>query len=232
LTNVTNGGLLLEERENMAADGDMYAQRKVWGFPRLCAAARDNAPTEKLVEIEKKCISNMLSNGYAVPSLRPSIEKAYAVLLSANTELGLESANQLRTRLIESIHKIGRDYIDAPSSDDVSKIVRQVALEVLEGANPYPSKQKFEEKCCDKLLVFWLHRFGWDSFSANVMKNGRLSRKSYEKISAVACQQAKLEVSELIHMAMQSRNGRLSRRILKREKPIIHTLIGLNVELK
>lgn len=46
----------------MAADGDMYAQRKAWGFNRLCAAARDHAPVEKLVEIEKKSVRNMLSN--------------------------------------------------------------------------------------------------------------------------------------------------------------------------
>jgi hypothetical protein len=32
LTNVIEDGLFALERKNMAADGDMFAQRKVWGY--------------------------------------------------------------------------------------------------------------------------------------------------------------------------------------------------------
>lgn len=216
----------------MAADGDMYAQRKAWGYNRLCAAARDHAPTEKLVEIEKKNVRNMLSNGYAVPSLKKSIEQAYSILEGSNAELGLESVPQRRTRLIESLHSIERDFIEAPSSVDVSKVVRQVALDILAGEQNCPPIQNFEKRCCEALGDFWLHRCGWDSFRANVMKNGGLSRESYDKMSADACQQAKPEVSELIHAAMQSREGRLPKRGSKREKIIKHTPEGLREELK
>ena len=174
----------------MAADGDMYAQRKVWGYNRLCAAARDHAPTEKLVEIEKKSVRNMLSNGYAVPSLKKSIEQAYNTLEGSNAELGFESVPQRQTRLIESLHGIERDFIEAPSSVDVSKVVRQVALEILVEGQNCPARRNFEDRCCEALGDLWLHRFGWDSFRANVMKNGGLSRESYDKMSSDASQQA------------------------------------------
>jgi hypothetical protein len=216
----------------MAADGDMYAQRKAWGYNRLCAAARDHAPVETLVEIEKKNVRNMLSNGYAVPSLQKSIEQAYSVLRGANAELGLESGTQRRARLIESLHSIERDFIEAPSSVDVSKIVCKVALEILGGEQNCPPKESFECKCCEALGDFWLHRCGWDSFRANVMKNGGLSRDAYDDMSANACQQAKPEVSKLIHEAMKSRDGRLPKRSSKRQKPIFHTPEGLREELK
>ena len=225
-------GLFLPERNDMAADGDMYAQRKVWGYNQLCAAARDHAPTEKLVEIEKKNVRNMLSNGYAVPSLKKSIEQAYGILEGLNAELGLEAVSQRRTRLIESLRSIERDFIEAPSSVDVSKVVRQVALEILAGEHNCPPRQNFEDRCCEALGDFWLHRCGWDSFRANVMKNGGLSHESYDKMSADACQQAKPEVSELIHAAMQSREGRLPKRSSKHKKPIKHTPEGLTEELK
>ena len=61
----------------MAADSDMFAQRKVRGYNQLCAAARENAPIEKLIAIEEKNVRNMLSNGYAVPSLKASVEYGF-----------------------------------------------------------------------------------------------------------------------------------------------------------
>jgi hypothetical protein len=64
----------------MAGDGDMFAQRKAWGFNRLCAGASGAAPTERLAEIEIQNVRNMLGNGYAVPSLKPSIQNAFRVL--------------------------------------------------------------------------------------------------------------------------------------------------------
>jgi hypothetical protein len=216
----------------MAADGDMYAQRRVWGYNRLCAAAREKVPTENLVEIEKKSIRNMLSNGYAVPSLKQTVDQAYSILQGSNTELGLESVPQRQTRLIETLHWIERNYIEAPSAVDVSKVIRQVALEILAGISTCPSKQSFEGKCCDAVGDFWLHRFGWDSFRANVMKNGGFSREAYDKMAADACQQAIPEVSKLIYSAMQSREGKLPKRSSKHGKAIQHTPEGLNEELK
>ena len=44
----------------MAGDGDMFAQRTAWGYSRLCAAASNGAPTERLGQIEVQCVRNML----------------------------------------------------------------------------------------------------------------------------------------------------------------------------
>ena len=98
---------------DMASDGDMYVQRKAWGYNRLCAAVCDNSSTEKLVEIETQNVGNMLGNGFAVPSLKTSIAQAHQVLESPHTELGLESAGQRRARLIQTLHGIERDFVAA-----------------------------------------------------------------------------------------------------------------------
>jgi hypothetical protein len=89
-------------------------------------------PTEKLVEIEKKNVRNMLSNGYAVPSLKKSIEQAYGILEGLNAELGLESVSQRRTRLIESLRSIERDFIEAPSSVDHEGLIQLLRNQVAE----------------------------------------------------------------------------------------------------
>jgi hypothetical protein len=212
----------------MAADGDMYAQRKAWGFNRLCAAARDHAPVEKLVEIEKKSVRNMLSNGYAVPSLKPSVECAYKLVEAHQNGLQLDSVSQTEKQLIAGIHKLQRDFIDSPNSSEVAKSILSVALSALESGQQFQSHEEFESACCSYLGKFWLNRCGWDSFRANVMKNGGLSLEAYEKMSSDACQQALPEISELIRSAMHSRNGRLPKRSGKSQKSIKHTPEGLN----
>jgi hypothetical protein len=93
----------------MAADGDMYVQRKAWGYNRLCAAVCDNAPTQKLAEIETQNVRNMLGNGFAVPSLKVSVEQAFGILESPNIELGFESAcvrfwSHARPKALEQKH--------------------------------------------------------------------------------------------------------------------------------
>ena len=218
----------MPERNNMAADGDMYAQRKVWGFNRLCAAARDHAPVEKLVEIEKKNVRNMLSNGYAVPSLKPSVECAYKLVEAHQNGLQLDSVSQTEKQLIAGIHKLQRDFIDSPNSSEVAKSILSVALSALESGQQFQSQEEFESACCSNLGKFWLRRFGWDLFQANVMKNGGLSLEAYDKMSLGACQQALPEISELIRSAMHSRNGRLPKRSGKGKKSIKHTPEGLN----
>lgn len=215
----------------MAADGDMYAQRKAWGFNRLCAAARDHAPVEKLVEIEKKSVRNMLSNGYAVPSLKPSVELAYKLVEANQNGLQLDSINQIHEQLFAGVHKLQRDFIDSPNSSEVAKSVLSIALSALESGQQFQSQVEFESACCGYLGKFWLNRCGWDSFRANVMKNGGLSLEAYEKMSTDACQQALPEISELIRLAMHSRNGRLPKRSSKNKKSIKHTPDGLNEEL-
>jgi hypothetical protein len=231
LTNVGRSGLFLSEEENMASDGDMYAQRKVWGFPKLCAAICDNAPTERLVEIETQNVCNMLGNGFAVPSLKTSIARAHQVLESPHSELGIESAGQRRARLIQTLHGIERDNIAAPSAVDVSKAVQSIGLKFLEAGNDCPSKEDFQNQCCEALGDFWLRRYGWDPFAAYTMSRAHLNPETYRQRGKVARQQAIPKISELIRTAMNSPGGRLSKRKAKRSRPINHTSDGLKEEL-
>jgi hypothetical protein len=215
----------------MAADGDMYAQRKAWGFNRLCAAARDHAPIEKLVEIEKKSVRNMLSNGYAVPSLKPSVELAYRLVEANQNGLQLNSPSEVEKQLVVGMDKLKRQFIDAPNTREIAKSVLAVALQAIESGRHFQSKEEFESACCSNLGNFWLHRFGWDLFQANVMKKGGFSHGAYEEMSSEACQQALTQISELIHLAMRSRNGRLPKCSKKNKASIKHTPEGLNEAL-
>ncbi|SRR6266446_890303 len=215
----------------MAADGDMYVQRKAWGYNRLCAAVCDNAPPEKLAEIETQNVRNMLGNGFAVPSLKVSVEQAFGILESPNTELGFESASQRRARLIETLHKVERDFVESGSAVDVSKVVRGVALKFLAGDDNCPSKQDFENRCCAALGDFWMRRYGWELFAPYVMRRAHLNQESYRLRSAAARQQAIPKISEIIQTAMTSPGGKLSKRKGKRSKSISHTPDGLKEEL-
>jgi hypothetical protein len=219
------------QNKNMASDGDMYAQRKAWGYNRLCAAVCDNSPTEKLVEIETQNVCNMLGNGFAVPSLKTSIARAHQVLESPHSELGIESAGQRRARMIQTLHGIERDFVAAASAVDVSKAVQSIGLKFLEAGNDCPSKDEFLNQCCEALGDFWIRRYGWDSFAAYAMSRTHLNPESYRQRGAVARQQAIPQISELIKTAMNSPGGRLSKRKAKRSKPINHTSDGLKEEL-
>jgi hypothetical protein len=214
----------------MASDGDMYAQRKAWGYNRLCAAVCDNSPTEKLVEIEAQNVANMLGNGFAVPSLKKSIAQAYQILNSHQIELGIESASQRRARLIQSLHGIERDSIGAASAVDVFKAVEATGLKYLEVGTDWPSEAEFQKQCCEALGDFWMRRYGWDSFAAYAMARTHLSLEAYRLRGAIARQQAVPVVSDLIRTAMDSPGGRLSKRKGKRSKPIIHTAEQLKEE--
>jgi hypothetical protein len=182
--------LIVDQRKNMAADGDMFVQRKAWGYNWLCAAVCDNAPTEKLAEIETPNVRNMLGNGFAVPSLKASIDQAFAILESPNTELGLESANQRSERLIESLHGIERKHIEAPSATDISKVVKAIALNCSASGQGAMSRQDFENRCVDALGDFWMRRYGWELFAPYVMRKARLSQESYRERSKAAREQA------------------------------------------
>mgnify|MGYP001548437804 CR=1 FL=1 len=215
----------------MAADGDMYAQRKAWGVTRLCAAARDRAPTEKLVEIEKNIFRNMLGNGFAVPSLKPLTLFAYKIIESQQNGLQLNSVSEIEKELIRGIKKLQRDYTDSPSSCEVAKSILSVSLSALESENRFGSFEEFEAVCRNSLGKFLLDRFCWNAFRTNVMKKGDLSSDEYKKMSFDATQQALPEISELIHVAMYSPKGRLSKRSRKAKAIIKHTPEGLNEEL-
>lgn len=215
----------------MAADGDMYVQRKAWGYNRLCAAVCDNAPTERLVEIETQNVRNMLGNGFAVPSLKFSVEQAFGILESPQTELGFESASQRRARLIESLHRVERDFVESASAIDVFKVVEGVALKFLGRDDTCPSRQDFENQCCAALGDFWMRRYGWELFAPYVMRRAHLNQESYHLRSAAARQQAIPRIAEIIQIAMTSPGGKLLKRKRRRSKPIIHTLDGLKEEL-
>jgi hypothetical protein len=215
----------------MASDGDMFVQRKAWGYNRLCAAVCDNSPTEKLVEIETQNVGNMLGNGFAVPSLKTSIAQAHQILESSQTELGFESAGQRCARLIQTLHGVERDYVAAPSAVDVSKAVQSIGLQYLEGGKTCPTKEDFQRLCCEALGDFWIRRYGWDSFAAYAMSRTHLNPESYRQRGAIARQKAIPQVSELILRAMNSPGGRLSKRKAKRSRPINHTSDGLKQEL-
>jgi len=215
----------------MAADGDMYVQRKAWGYNRLCAAVCDNAPTDRLAEIETQSVRNMLGNGFAVPSLKASIEHAFGILESPQVELGFESTSQRRARLIESLHKVERDFVESASSADVFRVVEGVALKILGGKDGCPSTQDFENQCCAELGDFWMRRYGWEAFKPYVMRRAHLNQESYRLRSTAARQQAIPKITEVIQMAMISPGGKLSKRKGKRSKPINHTPDGLREEL-
>jgi hypothetical protein len=231
LTKVRNRGFF-EQQKIMAGDGDMFSQRTAWGYNRLCAAASDGAPTERLVEIEVQSVRNMLGNGYAVPSLKQSVHNAYCVLESSYTDLPMESASQRCARLIETVRMIEKDSVEAPSSADVAKAVMSVGLRMIETNHPLPSRTEFEKECCGALGSFWLHRYGWDSFGPYVMRHGHLSPEAYAQMSGHACEQAIPDISELMHASMLSPGGRLAKRRVARTHPILHTVEGLNQELK
>ena len=214
----------------MASDGDMFAQRKAWGYNRLCAAVCDNSPTEKLVEIETQSVANMLGNGFAVPSLKPSIIQAFQILQSPHSELGIESASQRRARLIQCLHGIEREFVGAASAVDVFKAVESVGLKNLEAGNDCPTQENFEKQCREALGDFWIRRYGWDSFAAYAMARTHLNPEAYRQRGAIARQQAIPVVSELIQTAMNSPGGRLSKRKAKRSKPISHTADNLKEE--
>jgi len=216
----------------MAGDGDMFAQRKVWGYNRLCAAASDGAPIERLAEIGVQAVRNMLGNGYAVPSLKQTVQNAYRVLESLQTDLPIESPSEKRARLIEAVRVIERESVEAPSSADVAKTVISVGLGMIEAGRPLPPKSEFERECCRTLGTFWLHRYGWDSFAPYVMRRGGLSVEAYKQMSRQASEGAISDVSELIHASMFSRGGRLAKRRMARSQPVLHTAEGLNQELK
>jgi hypothetical protein len=231
LTNVIGYDLFAQERKNMAADGDMFVQRKAWGFNRLCAAVCDNAPTEKLVEIEAQNVRNMLANGFAVPSFKVSIQQAFDILESLNTELGFESAGQRRVRLIETLHKIERDFIESGSATDVSKVIQIVALKFLASDDTCPSRDDFEKQCCVALGDFWMRRYGWELFAPYVIRRTHLNQVSYRQRSTTARQQAIPVISEIIRTAMNSPGGKLPKRKGKHAKQISHTPDGLKEEL-
>ncbi len=209
----------------MAADGDMFAQRKAWGYNQLCAAACDRAPMEKLVAIEEKSVRNMLSNGYAVPSLKVSVEYGFQIVNGSRAELKLDSPAE---RLIAGLRGLERTFVEAPNASDVSKAVLAVGLSALEKGRTFESSEEFAKECCHQLGTFWLRRHGWESFPAYVMKNGKLSRDAYHKMAAEACSQAGPQVAKLIQSAMSSPGGRLPKRGPKRNKQIEHTPEGLN----
>lgn len=216
----------------MAGDGGMFAQRTAWGYNRLCAAAYDGAPIERLAEIEVQCVRNMLGNGYAIPTLRQSMHHAYRLLESLRTDLPIESASQRCARLIETVRMIERNSVEAPSSADVAKAVISVGVRIIETNQPLPSRTEFERDCEARLGSFWLHRYGWDLFAPYVMRHGHLSREAYEHMSAHACEQAIADLSEVIHASMLSPGGRLARkRRVARSQPILHTAEGLSQEL-
>ena len=215
----------------MASDGDMFVQRKAWGYNKLCAAFCDNSPTEKLAEIETQSVGNMLSNGHAIPSLKASITQAFAILQSTTSELTLENSHQLQARLIESLHNIERENIAAASAVDVSKAVQKIALKLIESGEGCPSEQNFSKQCCEALGEFWMKRYGSDAFAPYVMSKTKIDSESYRQRSEDACQQAMPKVLELIERAKDSRGGRLSKRKVKRSKPINHTAEGLKEEM-
>jgi hypothetical protein len=215
----------------MAGDGDMFAQRAAWGYNRLCAAASDGAPIERLAEIEVQTIRNMLGNGYAVPSLKQSVHQAYRILEHLHTDLPIESPSQRCARLIETVRMIERNSVEAPSSADIAKVVISVGVRMIETRQPLQSRLEFEQECCRELGSFWLHRYGWDSFAPYVMRHGRQSPEAYKQMSGHACEQAISDVSELIHASMCSPGGRFAKRKVARGQPILHTIEGLNQEL-
>lgn len=210
----------------------MFAQRKVWGYNRLCAAASDGAPIERLAEIEVQAVRNMLGNGYAVPSLKQSVQNAYRVLESSETDLPMESPSQTGARLIKAVRVVERESVESPSSADVAKTVISVGLGMIEADRPLPTRSEFEQKCCRALGSFWLDRYGWDSFAPYVMRRGGLSAEAYKQMSRQASEGAISDVSGLIHASMVSRGGRLAKRRMARSQPVLHTAEGLNQELK
>lgn len=214
----------------MAADGDMFVQRKAWGYNRLCAAVCDNAPTEKLVEIEAQNVRNMLGNGFAVPSLKVSIDQAFAILESPNTELGLELTSQRSARLIQSLRTIERNHVEAASATDISKVIQGIALTCMDSDQGSMSRQDFEKRCVEALADFWMRRYGWEPFAPYVMRKAHLTQQTYGERSKAAREQAVPKVSELLRQAMASPSGKLSKRKDKR-RPIVHTAEGLKEEL-
>jgi hypothetical protein len=212
----------------MAGDGDMFAQRKAWGYNRLCAAAAGGAPIERLAKIEVQAVRNMLGNGYAVPSLKESVQEVYRVLESLQTALPMESRSQTRARLFEAVRVTERKWVEARSAPDVAKTVISVALRMIDTGRPLPIEGEFEKECCRALGTFWLDRYVWDSFAPYVMRHGGLSADAYRQMSRQASEGAIPDVSELIHASMFSRGGRLAKRRVARTQPVLHTVEGLN----
>ncbi len=198
------------------------------GFARLSAIMRRLKSWWKL---KTQNISNMLGNGFAVPSLKTAIARAYQVLESPHSELGIESASQRRARMIQTQHGIERDFVAAPSAVDVSKAVQSIGLKFLEAGNDYPSKEDFQKKCCEALADFWIRRYGFDAFAPYAMSRAHLNPEAYRQRSLIARQQAIPQISELIQTAMNSPGGRLSKRKAKRSRPINHTSESLKEEL-
>jgi hypothetical protein len=213
----------------MASDGDLFFQRRAWGFAKAYKIACSGGPLEVEAAAVVRAERNALKGDCRIPALGPLINAAAKAVSDHQAGLFSDDPHEGTRMVSNRLAAVERGYADFPTSHNVKTVIEKLACEAIEDGRRV-SASAFRDEAIDVAGRYLFDRLHAKPTEMDVQKAQHLDRAaSLSRQSAVydLCRQ---ETKKMLNEVADSRSGRPAKQ-QRPEGPDINSLAGMDAPL-
>jgi hypothetical protein len=213
----------------MASDGDLFFQRRAWGFAKAYKIACSGGPLEDEAAAVVRAVRNALKSDFRMPALGPLIEAAAKAVSDHQTGLFSDAPHE-GTRMVSSkLAAVERGYADFPTSHNVKTVIEKIACEAIEdGRRVTPSA--FRDEAIEAVGRNVFDRLHAKPTEMDVQKAQHLDRAATLARESAVYELCHEETKKMLNEVADSRGGRPARSP-RADGPDINSLAGMDAPL-
>jgi hypothetical protein len=213
----------------MASDGDLFQQRRAWGFAKAYTVACAGGPLEAEAAAVARATRNALNGDFRMPSLGPLLAAATDALAQHFSSLFSNDLIEGKRTLRERLAAVERGYADFPSSHDVRAVVERLACEAIEDGSILAG-ELFRHTSYERLGRWLVDRLHFKPTEIDVRKSQHLERNAAMAREIAVFEKCSHAITVMLAEVAASSTGRPAK-LKPHDGPDVNSVEGLNESL-
>lgn len=213
----------------MASDGDLFFQRRAWGFAKAYKIACAGGPLEDEAAAVVRALKNALKSDFRMPALGPLMDAAFRAMSDHQAGLFSDDPNE-GVRLVQSkLAAVERAFADFPTSHCVKTVIERLACEAIEDGRCL-SENAFHDQAIEASARYTFDRLHAKPTEMDVQKAQHLDRAAVLARQSAVFDQCRKEATAILNEVAESRSGRPAK-ANRPGGPDINSLVGMDEPL-
>jgi hypothetical protein len=214
---------------DMASDGDLFFQRRAWGFAKAYKIACACGPEADEAAVVVLGAKNALKSDFRMPALGPLIDAAIESVADHEAGLFSNSPREGTQMLGHRLAVIERNHAEFPTSHGLKTVIEQRTCEAIEDGRKI-SEDAFRTELLEAAGRWAVDRLHFKPTEIDVKKAQHLDRSGALAREEAVFQKCLPELMPVLKEVAASRTGRPAR-IRREDSPDINSRAGLEGSL-
>ena len=213
----------------MASEGDLFFQRRAWGFAKAYKIACSGGPLADEASAVVRAARNALKGDCRMPALGPLINAAAAAASDHHAGLFSDDPHEGTKMVSSRLAAVERGFADFPTSHSVKTVIEKIACEVIEDGRRV-SASVFRDEAMEVAGRYLFDRLHGKPTEMDVQKAQHLDRVGSLARQDAVFELCRPEMTKMLNEVADSRSGRPANS-QRADGPDINSLAEINAPL-